>query len=341
MAAKEKQNVVVLAVFVLIIVIVFSSFVYLNSQKSYTGNVESVTLGFYPSEYNSLIIIAKDQQYFSANGLEVTLKDYSSGASAARGLLNGEVNFSAASEFVVANNAMQNANLCAFGTISKYLNLYLVARSDKGINNVSDLAGKRIGVAIGSSNQFYLGRYLDLNGINRSQVTLINVNFVQTPAALANGTVDAVITFQPYINEIQNLLGNRIVMWQAQADQFGYFEVICAKDWAAANSELLVRFLKALVQAQDFNLNHQDQAIAIVAKDLNYTSSYTSSVWPTYQYSVTLDQSFVLLMQDEARWLITNNLINATSIPNFLNYIYVDGLKSVNPESVNLIGLGN
>jgi NitT/TauT family transport system substrate-binding protein len=45
-------------------------------------------------------------------------------------------------------------------------------------------------------------------------------------------------------------------------------------------------------------------------------------------------------MQDEARWLINNNLTTATSVPNFLNYVYVDGLKSVSPESVNIIGMG-
>ena len=77
-------------------------------------------------------------------------------------MLNGEVDVATASEFVVANNAMQNASIYAFGSVSKYLNLYIVARTDKGINSVSDLAGKRIGVALGTGNQFYLGRYLEL-----------------------------------------------------------------------------------------------------------------------------------------------------------------------------------
>jgi ABC-type nitrate/sulfonate/bicarbonate transport system substrate-binding protein len=338
---SQRRLVIILITVVLIIAIALSLFFYIDSQKPYSGNIETITLGVYPSEYTSLIYVANDQQYFLANGLRVTLKNYTSGASAARGMLNGETNISTASEFVVANNALQNANLCAFGSVSKYQNVYLVSRTDKGINNVSDLAGKRIGVALGTATQFYLGRYLDLNGINLSQVTLVNLNFAETPNALANGTVDASITFQPYINQIQSLLGNRTVMWPAQADQFGYFEAICAKDWAAAHSDLIVRFLKALVQAQNFNLNHKDQAIAIVARDLNNTNSYTTSVWPDFQYSVTLDQSFILLMQDEARWLINNNLTGANSIPNFLSYIYVNGLKSVSPESVNIIGLGD
>lgn len=342
MAVLKKRNLIVIAVIILVIAIVLSSFVYLNSQNAYTGKAEPITIGMlFPSEYDSLIYIANDEQYFSANGLKITLKNYPSGASAVAGMLKGEVDVSTASEFVVVNNAMKNASLFAFGSVSKYINLYVVARTDQGINNVSDLVGKRIGVTLGTGNQFYLGRFLELNGLNQNQVTLVNLSFEEAPIALANGTLDAAITFQPYLNQIQDLLGDRIVIWPAQADQFGYFEAISNQNWAMAHPDLIVRFLKALVQAENFNINHKDQAIEIVAKNLNYTISFAASDWQNYQYSVTLDQSFILLMQDEARWLIDNNLTSVNSVPNFLSYVYVDGLKSVSPESVNIIGLGN
>jgi NitT/TauT family transport system substrate-binding protein len=42
-------------------------------------------------------------------------------------------------------------------------------------------------------------------------------------------------------------------------------------------------------------------------------------------------------MEEEARWAISNNLINATAVPNFINYIYVNGLESVKPESISII----
>jgi NitT/TauT family transport system substrate-binding protein len=131
------------------------------------------------------------------------------------------------------------------------------------------------------------------------------------------------------------------VIWPAQASQFGYFDAACSKSWTANNPESIVRFLKALVQAENFDANHQKQAMTIVAGQLNYTNSYMQSVWPNYQFTVTLDQSQILAMQEEARWLISNNLTTATSTPNFLNYIYINGLESVSPESVNIIGAGD
>jgi NitT/TauT family transport system substrate-binding protein len=53
---------------------------------------------------------------------------------------------------------------------------------------------------------------------------------------------------------------------------------------------------------------------------------------------VTLDQSLILAMEDEARWMIANNLTNATEVPDFRNYIYEEGLRAVRPGSVNIIG---
>jgi hypothetical protein len=45
----------------------------------------------------------------------------------------------------------------------------------------------------------------------------------------------------------------------------------------------------------------------------------------------------VLAMEDEARWMIANNLTNAKTIPDFGNYISTDSLDAVNPGSVNII----
>jgi hypothetical protein len=43
-------------------------------------------------------------------------------------------------------------------------------------------------------------------------------------------------------------------------------------------------------------------------------------------------------MEDEARWMIKNNLTNEKTVPDFRDYIYTKGLEKVMPESVNVIG---
>ena len=338
MTMQRKQNLIILVAVVLIAVVVLASFTYLISQKPYKGTVESITIGLIPLELNTLIYIANNQNYFADNGLNIIMKSYGSGFAATNGMLNGEVNIALSSEFVVAEEALANNSFCTFGSIAKY-NIYnVVARTDKGINNISDLTGKTIGVAFGTIAEFYLGSFLELNNINQSKITTINVPNAQTANALENGTVDAVVTYQPIINQIEGSLSNNTVVWSAQSYQLGYFDLVSTNSWVTAHSDLVVRFLKALIQAENFNINNQEQTKDIVAKTLNYTSAYMANVWPNYQFSVTLDQSQILALQDESQWLISNNLTFATTVPYFPNYVYLNGLLSVNPDSVNIVG---
>lgn len=336
MAALRKRNLIIMTVIILVIAIVLSSFVYLNSQKPYSGAVESITIGLLPNELNTLIYVADNQQYFSSNGLNVTIKDYSSILTAVNGELNGQVDIATASEFVLVGNALNDQSILAIATIDKVDQVSIIGLKDKGITNIQDVAGKKIGVFKGSVAEFYLGRYLELNGMNISQVTVVDTSS-KVVDFLTNGTVDAVITGQPNINTLKSIFGNEITVFPAQSEQSTYYNALCTNNWATSHPELITRFLNSLSQAEQYIANNPGNAKTIIQNRLNYTSQYITDIWPDHRFSLSLDQSLILSMQDESRWLIQNNLTNATSLPNFTNYIYIYGLEAVKPMSVTII----
>jgi NitT/TauT family transport system substrate-binding protein len=92
-----------------------------------------------------------------------------------------------------------------------------------------------------------------------------------------------------------------------------------------------------LVQAESYLASHQSEAKAIVRKRMNFDDAYLEMIWQRYQFSLSLDQSLVLAMEDEARWMIKNELTTEKNMPNFVDYIYEDGLRAVKPEAVNII----
>jgi NitT/TauT family transport system substrate-binding protein len=122
-----------------------------------------------------------------------------------------------------------------------------------------------------------------------------------------------------------------------QSNQPLYAQAVSTDEWIAAHPELVNRFLRSLLQAEEFTLNYPAEAKAIVKNQMNLTDAYVETVWTQNQFSLSLDQSLISTMENEARWMISNHLTNATSIPNFLNYLYLEGLSSVKPESVNVI----
>jgi hypothetical protein len=88
---------------------------------------------------------------------------------------------------------------------------------------------------------------------------------------------------------------------------------------------------------KDYVVLHPEQAKATVQKRLNYDDGYMASVWTEHHFALSLDYSLVVAMTDEVRWMIKNKLTTVEQPPDFLNSFYMDGLKRVKPEAVDLI----
>ncbi len=74
-----------------------------------------------------------------------------------------------------------------------------------------------------------------------------------------------------------------------------------------------------------------------MAKRFDLDPSFVRDTWHKYILEVTLLQTLLSLMEQEAYWLIENNLINVTSAPNFLEAIDSGPLQAVAPNAVQLI----
>jgi len=307
------------------------------SKSGYSGKAETVTMGQNPNETKALIYIAEDRGLFVANGLNVVFRDYDTGAEVADAMLTGEIDLATCAEYVIVRNVLKKKNIRNIASISKFQNTYIIGRMDKGIRGIADLKGKRIGVARETSSEFFLGRFLDLHGMSIRQVTLVNVTPVQAVDVLVSGSVDAVAVIEPHANTIKKKLGDSVVMWPAQSGQLIYFNVTSTEAWASSHPEVIGRLLRSLVQAENYVVSHPNAAKAIVQKRLRYDDAYIDAIWPEYQLSVSLDQGLIAAMEDEARWMIRNNLTNEKTVPDFGNYIYTDGLKAIRPEAVNII----
>ena len=126
------------------------------------------------------------------------------------------------------------------------------------------------------------------------------------------------------------------MVWPAQSSQPGFVLMTCRDDWAANHPETINKLLKSLVQAEQYSINHPDEAKAIVQKRLNYTDEYMATVWPNHRFTLSLDQSLLIAMNDEGRWMIKNNLTAEKTLPYFRDYIYTEGLEEIKPEAVNI-----
>jgi ABC-type nitrate/sulfonate/bicarbonate transport system substrate-binding protein len=318
-----KRIITVLIVLILIIVAVTALLIYMNPpSKTHQNQLEPVTVGAEFSQVNTLLFIAQNMSYFSDNGLNVTIRSYISGAAALEAMVDGDVDIAASSEFTVVNKILGDTNISIIGAIDRFEQINLAARRDRGIQNVTDLVNKSIGLTPGTSAEYFFGRFLELNGMNHSQVKTVNIQPNHMVEALTNGTVDAVVTWEPYLYRIHNQMANDIVEWPAQSGQQVYSVLSATNSWLETHNKTVTQFLDAISQAENYLQSNPVDGKNIIMDELNYTQEYLESVWSDHKFTLSLDQSIVLIMEDEGRWLIANDLTNATSVPSFQNYFY-------------------
>lgn len=307
-----------------------------NKAQNSAGDLP-VLVGIEPTAVNTFIYVAEAQNYFADNGLKVTIKEYASGMDAVNGMLNNEVNLATSSEYILVGKALAGESIRSLGSIDKFMHNYLFARKDHGIASATDLRGKKIGLTQKTAAEFYLGRFLELRNIPLSEVNRVNLAPADVVEALEKGVVDAVVAWQPNAKKIEDEMGDSVLRWPVQNEQASYCIVSATEAWVIRHPQEIRRFMRAMAQAEDFITEHPDQAKVILQNRLKYNQDYISAIWPEHVFQLSVNQALILVMEDEARWLINDHQTSATQPPNFLDYIDVDGIESVKPEGVNII----
>lgn len=331
---KVSRRILTMIIAVVIVVsIVTGGFFYLHFNSN--NSLEEVSITDVHVVYSGILYVAEKQGYFTQNGLNVTFQDYPSSEAGFNDLSNGKVDIVQSAEYPIVGEVFDNKDIRVIATIDKADVNNLIGRKDHGIENVSDLVGKKIGVGEGTIREFYLGRYLNLNGISLQEVTFVYLSLQESVDALVNGTIDAVVMPDAvWYNKVVSKLGNNSAAFPIQQGQPVFTELVSRRDYLANHPQTVTKLLTALYQAEMFILDHPEEAEVIVQNRLNLTSADVG--WDNYRFSLSLDLPLVTAMRDEARWMINNGFTNQTQVPDFTDYIYTDALKLVKPYSVTI-----
>jgi ABC-type nitrate/sulfonate/bicarbonate transport system substrate-binding protein len=332
------KTVTVLGIIAAIVLVGFGTWYLMNSPAAGPATPEPVTIGTAPVELAGLIYIADDRGFFRQNGLNVTIKDYDSALSAVSGMESGEADISVSTEYPIAADIFRSENISIIGTIDKYGTTYLVGMKDRGIQSIPDFAGKKIGVSHGSIGEFYLGRFLNLHGLDLKDVTLADVKPAQIERALAGKSIDAAVIWTIDPETVEEQFGSNAVIWPAQSSQLTFGIMTGRSTWIDEHEAATGKLLHSIDDAEQYAVNHPTEARGIVQRRLNATDAHMAAVWPQHHLSLTLDQSLVTAMEDEGRWMIANNMTEEKTVPDFMEFINTKSLERIKPGAVRIIG---
>src|SRR5436190_1032915 len=173
-----------------------------------TGQVQAqqkVRLGVLPFSESLGAIVADQQGFFKAEGLNVEISNVGSGAQGVPLLLSGRID-------IVFTNTVTTLQALEQGLDATILAPGAVARSqgpDTGAILVlkgttpNDLKGRRVAVnVINSTAWMYMSAFLDKHGIGRDQVRFVEIPFPQMNDALLNKQVDAIVQVEPFTSVV-------------------------------------------------------------------------------------------------------------------------------------------
>jgi NitT/TauT family transport system substrate-binding protein len=341
--AKDTKDTLSSRLLILIFVTTFTATVFIFPFISFACSPqppaarENLILGVYTGDFPSLIWVAEKKGYFREEGLDVTIKEFDSGVTACQALLRGAVEVATGADFVAVNGIFSDSSIRIISAIASVKSIEIIARRDHGIQNPVDLRNKKIAVPRNSQAEFFLGKFLLLNKLKLSDVQIVYLQPAPLTEALTQGEVDAVAIWDPLAYDVKESLGQNGVAWTPSIGQTFYFVLLTDDATVNTRPGALEKLLRALFKAEDFVKKNPDSAQTIVAERLNLQMPYLQYAWSRRTYTLSLAQVLLLIMEDEARWMIQNKLTDKTAVPNYLNNIYTGGLLKVNPEAVSIL----
>lgn len=315
-------------------VIVFSA----AGCQQQAGPPETITIAYTETTSSALIHTAIAKGYFTEEGLDATPQSHAFGIPALNAVIEGKADLATVADTPIMFAVMGGKKITTIAVIStSNRNIAILARKDRGISWPADLRRKTIGVTRGSISDFFADTFLSAHGIDRKQVTIIDLKPEEIAAALSIGKVDAVSTWNPILTQLQKDLGNRGRTFYSETLYTLTLCVTARQDFVQQHPESVKKFLRALIRAETFVEQHPEESRRLVSKFVKTDVALLDEIWDIYNFRVTLDQALLVNLEDQTRWALKNRLTKRQDMPNYLDFIYVDGLRAVKPEAVRII----
>lgn len=293
-----------------------------------------VVVAVSPQMLSAAIYHARDHGLFAREGLAVELLEFEVGRDALEAVLADRAQVGTAAETPITHAVIAGRPVAVLATIGEASGaIAVIGRRSRGIARVGDLAGRRVALTPGTNVAYYLHNLLRISGVAEETVTVVPCEPQGLAALLAAGEVDAVGAWDRLIPELTATLGADAAVFSPDELYRFTWNLVAERGWAEREPEVAARFLTAVVRASVV-LEREPEALRRHAIQVLGLPAPPEPV-DRYHYRITLDQTLLLMMEQQARWALRTQ--RDQPLPNLLDALDPRPLRRVAPDAVTLI----
>jgi NitT/TauT family transport system substrate-binding protein len=221
-------------------------------------------------------VIADKEGFFKAEGIEIEITKFQSGAAAVPVLQSGRIDI-AFSNTVSTLQAIEQgldavvlAPAAVVRSAPPDTTTAILVRKD-AIKSLKELEGKRMAVnVINSTAWLHAVAALDKHGVDYTKVRFTEVPFPQMNDPLINGQVDAVGQVDPFRSALMATGKAEIVAWPyvETAPKSDITQYLALTSWVEKNREIAIKFARAVRKGAEFAKTNEAAARQI---NVDYT----------------------------------------------------------------------
>jgi len=231
----------------------------------------TVLLDWFVNPDHAPLFVALERGYFADHGLEVEMIAPSNPNDPPKLVAAGKADIAVSYQHQHQMQIDQGLPLVRIATLVATPLNSLVVLEDGPIKSISDLKGKTIGYSVGGFETVLLKVMLEKEGLDLSDVKLVNVNFSLSPS-LFTGQVDGVIgafrNFELNQMDIEKRPGKAFYVEENGVPAYDELILIANREQVGdqISDSKLRRFVDALEEGVQYLVNHPDESWKLFIK---------------------------------------------------------------------------
>lgn len=218
-----------------------------------------IVLGYTAVTDFASAFVAAEQGYFSKRKLDVELKFIPLNSTIPAALQSDSLQIGGPTPSVflqAVDGGLDLVVVAGAGVTSQSITGFgVVARAGSNIKTPQDFVGKKVGVpGLGAFLQVTFRAWLKANGVDYRRVNFVEAPFPQHGDLLRGGTVDAVVTADPFMARITDSGVGYVASFYSTFLPEGNPTIVYAatRAWAKANPGAVKGFREAIVEGANF-----------------------------------------------------------------------------------------